>query len=162
MPAVGSANNQQGRVVTTYKSNVISSSFVRFVVMLGAVLMAVFPNVAIGQGVPKIDVAPSCRAAAKGYAGLTQEFDSCLRSEEAAREILVKGWNDFVAADRDSCHRLTSTGTPGTYTELLTCLEMRRDARALPSANEIRKAERPPRRTPSKGISDPDPPGAAR
>ncbi len=77
-----------------------------------------------------------------------------------ARDILVKEWNNFLPADRTSCYRLTTTGTPGTYTELLTCLEMRRDARALPTVDEIRKADRPPRRSPSKKTSDPERPPA--
>jgi hypothetical protein len=132
--------------------------FITFVVMLNVVVA--FPNIAAGQGVPKIDVVPSCKAAAAGYAGLSQEFESCRKSEESAREILVRDWNTFLAADRTSCHRLTTTGTPGTYTELLTCLEMRRDARALPTADEIRKVDRPPRRPPSKKASDPAPPPA--
>ena len=82
------------------------------------------------QGVPTIDIAPSCRASAKGSVGM-QEYEACLKSELAAREILVQQWSSFLAADRGSCYRLTTTGTPGTYTEFLTCLEMKRDARKL-------------------------------
>ena len=63
---------------------------------------------------------------------MNQDYDSCRRSENAARELLVDQWTSFNAADRRSCHSLTTTGTPGTYTELLTCLEMKRDARNLP------------------------------
>lgn len=135
-------------------------NWTRKVSLVGAITLVVilngvvaFPDIAAGQDVPTINVAPSCKSAAAGYAGLTQEFESCLRSEEAAREILVREWDKFTAADRSSCHRLTTTGTPGTYTELLTCLEMRRDARALPSQNEMRKeleTNRPPRRSRSK------------
>ena len=90
------------------------------------------------QGVPTIDIGPSCRASAAGSAGLIQDFDNCRKSEEAAREILLKQWNSFPAADRGSCYQLTTTGTPGTYTELLTCLEMRRDARGLTNPEKIR------------------------
>src|SRR5262245_61360768 len=107
--------------------------------MLNVVLLVAYPDPASGQGVPTINVDPSCKAAAAGYAGIAQEFDSCRKSEAAARDILVKEWNNFTAADRASCHRLTTTGTPGTYTELLTCLEMRRDARALPTQKERAK-----------------------
>jgi len=81
-------------------------------------------------GVPKIDVGPSCRAAAAGNTN-AQDIESCRRSELAARESLVNQWNSFPATDRNGCYRLTTTGTPGTYSELLTCLEMRRDARNL-------------------------------
>ena len=83
------------------------------------------------QGVPTIDITQSCRAAAKPSAGITEHYESCHQSELGAREILVKQWNTFLAADRGSCFRLTTSGTPGTYTELLTCLEMKRDARKL-------------------------------
>ena len=104
-----------------------------------AILFLASASVATAQDVPKIDVGPSCRAAASGSFGANQDFDSCRKSEEAARDILVSQWNKFPAADRGSCFRLTTTGTPGTYTELLTCLEMKRDARALPDPEGLRK-----------------------
>jgi hypothetical protein len=97
-----------------------------------ALLLAASASIAAAQGVPTIDITPSCKAAAKGSAGLQQDYESCRNSEQAAREALVKQWSSFLAADRGSCYRLTTTGTPGTYTELLTCLEMKRDARKLP------------------------------
>jgi hypothetical protein len=91
-----------------------------------------------GKGPPKINFAASCRAAAKGNVGLVQSLEGCRHSEQAARETLVKQWSTFAGGDRQSCYRLTTTGTPGTYTELLTCLEMRRDARSLGASNAIR------------------------
>jgi hypothetical protein len=99
--------------------------------LLAALLLAT-TGIAVAQGVPTIDIAPSCRAAAKGSVGMQQDYDSCQKSEQAARDILVQQWSTFLAADRGSCYRLTTSGTPGTYTELLTCLEMKRDARKLP------------------------------
>ncbi len=42
----------------------------------------------------------------------------------------AKDWTRFPPADRASC--LTSTGITGAYTELLRCLEIKRDARQLP------------------------------
>ena len=101
-------------------------------VAAAAILLSALAGSMAAQGVPTINIAPSCRAAAKGNVDITQSYDSCIRSEEDARRVLVKQWNSFNAADRASCHRLTTTGTPGTYTELLTCLEMKRDARKLP------------------------------
>jgi hypothetical protein len=97
-----------------------------------ALLMLASASIAFAQGVPTIDINPSCRAAAKGSPGMQQDYESCQKSEQGARDILVQQWASFLAADRGSCYRLTTTGTPGTYTELLTCLEMKRDARKLP------------------------------
>lgn len=99
-------------------------TFLRPILLLGWI------GTAAAQGVPTIDVGPSCRAAAAGNKN-AQDADSCRRSELAARETLVKLWDSFPAADRTGCYKLTTTGTPGTYSELLTCLEMRRDARDL-------------------------------
>jgi hypothetical protein len=105
--------------------------------LLTALLLA-STGIAVAQGVPTIDIGPSCRAAAKvSTAGMQQDYESCVKSEDSAREALVKQWNTFLAADRGSCYRLTTTGTPGTYTELLTCLEMKRDARKLPDNSTV-------------------------
>jgi hypothetical protein len=105
--------------------------------LLAALLLA-SAGIAAAQSMPNIDVGPSCRAAAKvSAAGMQQDYESCLKSEGAARDALAQQWNSFLAADRGSCFRLTTTGTPGTYTELLTCLEMKRDARKLPDSSTI-------------------------
>ena len=102
-------------------------------------LLLASANVAAAQGLPTIDIEPSCRAAARGDAGMSQDYGGCRKSEEAARDILVKQWNSFLVSDCGSCYRLTTTSTPGTHTELLSCLEMRRDARELPDPDKIRK-----------------------
>ena len=68
---------------------------------------------------PSINFEQSCRAAAKASLGISQSLESCRGSEEEARKTLRKQWSSFDAADRQSCYRLTTTGTPGTYTELL-------------------------------------------
>jgi len=98
-----------------------------------AALLTALVGTAAAQGVPTIDVGPSCRASAAGI--LTQDFDACRRSEDAAHQTLLKQWTSFPAGDRTSCYRLTTTGTPGTYTELLTCLEMKQAARSSPDHN---------------------------
>src|SRR5215218_9436122 len=105
---------------------------------LTAILLVASASIASAQqGVPTIDIGPTCRAAAAGTAGMNQDYDSCRKSEDAARDLLVQQWSSFLAADRGSCFRLTTTGTPGTYTELLTCLEMKRDARKLPDGATV-------------------------
>ena len=84
---------------------------------------------AVADSVPSWDLTASCRAA--GSAGYSQTPDervkSCLASEQRTREQLNKDWSTFPAADRIGCVK-SLTFSP-TYTELLTCLEMRRDVR---------------------------------
>jgi len=78
-------------------------------------------------GVPNWDVSSSCRAAAKvAYAqDASAREKSCIESENRTREKLAADWSTFPAADRIACVK-SLTFSP-TYTELATCLEMRRD-----------------------------------
>src|SRR5262245_56477007 len=99
--------------------------------VLPAVLVSA--TVLVADQVPRLNVTPSCRASADGILGVKQDIDSCLKSENEARDQLAKQWSSFAAADRDSCTRLTTIGgTGGTYTELITCLEMKSEAAKLP------------------------------
>ncbi len=97
------------------------------VLMLGAHL-----TIAVADPVPTFNVEPSCRQAATGDIGIKQDLQVCLEDEKGAREQLVKEWGEFAIPDRSLCARLAGTGGTPTYTELLVCLEMARDARKLP------------------------------
>jgi hypothetical protein len=90
-------------------------------------------TVLVADQVPRLNVTPSCQASANGILGVKQDIESCMQSENAARDQLAQQWVTFAAADRQSCTSLTTLGgTGGTYTELITCLEMKRDAAKLP------------------------------
>ena len=96
---------------------------------------AVAAPIAIPKGFPNIDFARSCRATAQvGFAqgvGIAQGTDGCMSSETEARNQLARDWNLFSPADRSSCTKLTTMGGGGTYTSLLTCLELKRDVAML-------------------------------
>jgi len=85
-------------------------------------------------GVPSWDVTASCRAAASIAASQTpgERLTSCLASEQRTREELNKNWSTFPADDRVGCVK-SLTFSP-TYTELVTCLEMRRDVKKMRGA----------------------------
>jgi len=100
---------------------------------LGAQLM--MPVVT--DGVPQLNVEQVCEGIAK-QGGVTfhdpaiaQEKKNCLESEQAIRDELVKQWSSFTAADKTSCVNESKMGGESSYTELLTCLEMARDVRAM-------------------------------
>jgi hypothetical protein len=86
--------------------------------------------VLIADRVPTFNVEPFCRRVA-AMAQPVGDVDLCVRKEREARDELVKQWTQFPAADRSFCYELTTTGADPTYTELLTCLELQRDARNL-------------------------------
>jgi hypothetical protein len=100
------------------------------------------------DGVPTIDVTPSCRgAASSGFIASTEDrLKSCIDSEQRTREQLDKNWPTFAPADRAAC--VTSIkGFEPTYSELATCLEMKRDlkttkpaeADSAPAATPVRR-----------------------
>jgi hypothetical protein len=86
-------------------------------------------------GVPSWDVTASCRAAASIAASQTpgERLTSCLASEQRTREELNKNWSTFPTDDGVGCVK-SLTFSP-TYTELVTCLEMRRDVKKMRGAN---------------------------
>ena len=90
---------------------------------------------AVADDVPSWDQTASCRAAASIAYGQTpsERLTSCLASEQRTREELTKNWSTFPAADRTIC--VGSLTFSPTYTELSTCLEMRRDVKKSRDAN---------------------------
>jgi hypothetical protein len=89
--------------------------------------------------IPNLDVRPVCRGIASQSAsnpadvGIKTTFEQCIQSEQAVREQLKQAWPTFSAADKQHCIALATTGGESSNTELLTCLEMSRDVRALRS-----------------------------
>jgi hypothetical protein len=94
-------------------------------------------------GVPSWDQTASCRAAASIAYGRTpsERLTSCLASEQRTHEELTKNWSTFPAADRNGC--VKSLSFSPTYTELLTCLEMRRDVK---KSRDAKPADTKPQR----------------
>jgi hypothetical protein len=87
------------------------------------------PSHRASGGVPNFDLATTCRGAS---AGIESAPGTCLNDEESARAELAKGWNGYAPAERARCSELS--GMPGfqSYVELLTCLDMAAQAKALP------------------------------
>ena len=111
--------------------------------VLGANLMM------IADSVPILDVTQVCEGIAK-QGGVTfhdpaiaKEKKACIDSEQATRQEIVKQWSTFSAPDKTSCINESKMGGESSYTELLTCLEMARDVRAM--RNQAKEAENPPK-----------------
>ena len=97
--------------------------------------------------VPKLNVEPSCKTAGVEGMALGRTTQSCLNDENGARDQLVKDWSTFSASDKSHCLSMVSTGGSPSYVELLSCLEMSRDAKKIA---ESRKAEQPEPTTPRR------------
>jgi hypothetical protein len=85
--------------------------------------------ITVADGVPPFDVAPSCRAAATV---MPASFEACMKDEQDARAKLVSQWDGFTSSERASCTQNETVGGTPSYVELLSCLQMARDARNLP------------------------------
>jgi hypothetical protein len=99
----------------------------------------ILPLSARSDDIPTLDVRPVCRGIASLSAdplaaGLKATFEECVKSEQDVRGQMKQAWPTFSAADKKHCIALAKTGGESSYTELLTCLEMSRDVRALTSA----------------------------
>jgi hypothetical protein len=91
------------------------------------------------QALPTLDVRPVCRGIASQSAdplgaGLKATVEQCVNGEHDVRVQLEREWPTLSPADKQHCVSLATTGGESSYTELLTCLEMARDVRALRSA----------------------------
>ena len=86
--------------------------------------------VAAAEKVPDLNVEASCRDAASRAAPIGT-LDACMSVERKARLQLVAEWAEFTPGEKSHCLQLSTLGGLPTYTELLTCLELARDARNL-------------------------------
>jgi hypothetical protein len=80
---------------------------------------------------PKLDVNPSCEAAARGAISAGRDKEACLVDERTAQDALTQNWSKYNAADKTQCVGNVKTGGPASYVELLSCLEIMRDAKAI-------------------------------
>ena len=81
------------------------------------------------NSVPKLDVGPSCEAAAQGSVAAGRDKQACLSDENRAKEQVTENWSQYRDADKQTCVELITKGGPASYVELLTCLEVMRDSR---------------------------------
>ena len=101
---------------------------------VSAPVSAATKSVVVAQagGVPSLEFAQGCRDTASGDAAV---LGTCMRDEQRARQRLTAEWETFPHADRTQCTALARLGTVlQSYVELITCLEMAKEARALPKS----------------------------
>jgi hypothetical protein len=122
-------------------------------ILLGA------PVVTLADGPPTLNVGPSCDAAARGAIAAGRDREACMGDERAAKDLLAKGWDKYAPADKTQCVGMNNQGGPASYVELLSCLEIMRDAKSIretdtlapPAAGEdAESAPAEPRRPASK------------
>jgi hypothetical protein len=80
---------------------------------------------------PKLNVTPSCNAAARGAISAGRDKEACMADERTAENVLAENWSKYDAADKTQCVGNVKTGGPPSYVELLSCLEIMRDSKEI-------------------------------
>ena len=104
---------------------------------LFSIILTATQIVLAADSVPKFDLERTCRGAiAADLPG--RDSASCQQDEQAAHSQLEKVWSQYNAAQRSECDTLVTTGGEPSYVELLTCLEMTKQAKELPEDSKMR------------------------
>jgi len=87
--------------------------------------------------VPKFDVELTCRPAGRVASLPGRDASACQRDETGARSKLDQDWPQYSAIQRTHCRGLVALGGAPSYVELLTCLEMAKQAQELPADSKL-------------------------
>jgi hypothetical protein len=98
---------------------------------LGVGLLGAQIAIAAADSPPTLNIGPSCDAAARGAIVIGRDKEACMSDERAARDQLTQNWSKYAPADKTQCVGMAKTGGPASYVELLSCLEIMRDAKSI-------------------------------
>jgi hypothetical protein len=102
-----------------------------------AVILLAASAPAWSDDVPQLNVDPVCHGIAKQAAGPGEKggpdlaFSQCVKNEQAMRQKLTGEWSTFIPSEKANCVGGETSASLPSYTDLVTCLEMARDARQL-------------------------------
>lgn len=91
------------------------------------------------DSIPKFDVERTCRPAASVAVLPGRDSSACQRDEQDARTKLEKEWSEYSVAQRSQCAGFAALDRAPSYVELLTCLEMAKQAKELPKDSKDSK-----------------------
>ena len=100
-----------------------------------AILVTLSP-ITVSDTVPKFDTVRECRI----EGGPSVDVARCSRDEAAALRQLREAWVQYAGADRKTCTSEATIGDFASYVELLSCLEMSRNAKSTDSDNHESRA----------------------
>ena len=91
---------------------------------------------AVADAVPVFDIKKSCQGRTIEAVFPNRNANTCIQSEEAARDQLKKSWGEFSAMDKVGCVATATIGGSPSYTEVITCLEINRDLDRLRATSD--------------------------
>jgi hypothetical protein len=109
---------------------------VLFVVAAAAAVLLIAARPAQSQAIPDLNVDPVCRGIAQQASDPSEKggpdlaFSKCVQSEQAMRQKLANEWSTFLPTEKSNCIGEQMAGM-ASYTDLVGCLEIAKDARQL-------------------------------
>jgi hypothetical protein len=104
-------------------------------IRLTAVLALILAQVtlAAAAGLPRFNIRATCRQAQPLLgSGDKDVYQGCVDSEIQARKRLAKSWLSFKNGSRTNCVGETQIGGVPSYVDLLSCLQLEKEAGSLP------------------------------
>ena len=106
-------------------------------IAVACLLLVLDAAVAAADDPPKLDVNMTCAAAAQYSISAGRDKEACLEDEHTAAGTLVQNWSKYNAADKTQCIGNVTSGGPASYVELLSCLEIMRDAKSIREGDQV-------------------------
>lgn len=98
-----------------------------------AALVLAQTTLAVAAGVPRFDIKATCREAQPlSGSGDQNVYQGCVVGEIEARKQLAKLWRSFKDGSRRSCVGEAQIGGVPSYVDLLSCLQLDKEAGSLP------------------------------
>ncbi|SDR02982.1 hypothetical protein SAMN05444161_1357 [Rhizobiales bacterium GAS191] len=88
------------------------------------------------RSLPKLDIKATCSRAQPISGGEKSAYQGCLNDEIEAQKQLSRSWFSFKAGPRGICAQETRIGGAPSYVELLTCLELDKQAAEASAENK--------------------------
>src|SRR5258708_787411 len=108
------------------------------------VLMVGLPApIALADSPPQLNVAPRWGGGGRGGISAGRDKEACLVDERTAESVLAQNWSKYDPADKTQCVGNVKTGGPASYVELLSCLEIMRDAKAIRQGDVLAPSDQP-------------------
>jgi hypothetical protein len=114
-------------------------TMIAFAVGIALVVISLGSQVvfAVADSPPKLNVGPSCDAAARGAISLGRDTQACMGDERDAQDLLTKNWSQYSRAHKTQCVGMTTRSGSSSYVELISCLDIMKDAAAINKADPL-------------------------
>src|SRR5262245_56234160 len=89
------------------------------------------------DGLPKFNVERTCLPASEAGILPGRDSSACQRDENDARGKLEQEWSKYSATQRSRCVGFAGLDRAPSYVELLTCLEIAKQASELPAESKM-------------------------